>query len=115
VPPGLVPLSRPVHDPAQLPARAQLRQVIVSPIFTVPGKGPAWGVERLHSVLDALPPAPARILALGGVNADTVAQVRHPRLAGVALIRGLWDAPDPAEAVARLRAAWSSRGPGAAA
>ena len=115
VPPGLVPLSRPVHDPAQLPARSQHRQVIVSPIFPVPGKGPAWGIDRLHAVLDALAPAPARILALGGITPDTAVRIRHPRLAGVALIRGLWDVPDPAEAVARLRAAWAPRGPGAAA
>lgn len=108
VPPGLVPLSRPVHDLAQLPARSRNRQAILSPIFPVPGKGPAWGVERLHAVLDVLPPAPARLLALGGITPGTAARVRHPRLAGVALIRGLWDAPDPARAVADLRAAWNA-------
>jgi thiamine monophosphate synthase len=108
VPPGLVPRSCPVHDPAQLPARCRCRQVILSPIFPVPGKGPAWGPGRLGAVLDALDPAPVRILALGGITPENAASLRHPRLDGVALIRGLWGAGDPALAVARLRAAWES-------
>ena len=106
VPPGLVALSCPIHDPAQVPGRAGARQLILSPIFPVPGKGPAWGAERLHAVLDAMPPVAGRVLALGGISAGNVARLAHPRLDGVALIRGLWYAPDPAAAVVRLRAAW---------
>jgi len=106
VPPGLVDLSRPIHDPAQVPERSGARQLILSPIFPVPGKGPAWGPEKLHAILDALPGLPGRILALGGITAANAASVRHPRLDGVALIRGLWAGPDPARTVARLRAAW---------
>ena len=106
VAPGLVALSRPIHDPAQVPERAGARQLILSPIFPVPGKGPAWGAERLRAVLDALPPVAGRLLALGGINDTNVARLAHPRLDGVALIRGLWCAPDPAAAAARIRAAW---------
>jgi thiamine monophosphate synthase len=106
VPPGLLDLSRPIHDPAQVPERAGARQLILSPIFPVPGKGPAWGPEKLRAVLDALPEVPGRILALGGITEANAARLRHPRLDGVALIRGLWSAPDPAQAVARLRTAW---------
>jgi len=107
VPEGLLPLSRPIHRPAQLAERLQGRQVILSPIHPVPGKGPAWGPGRLRAVLDALPAAPARVLALGGITPANAAPLRHPRLDGVALIRGLWAVADPARAVEQLRRAWS--------
>ncbi len=106
VPAGLLPLSRPVHEPGQLPDRAGARQLLLSPIFPVPGKGPAWGVAKLHAVLDALPPGMGRILALGGITPANAGPLRHPGLAGVALIRGLWAGPDPAAVVAALRRAW---------
>lgn len=106
VPQGLLPVSRPIHDPEQLPGRAGAHQLILSPIFPVPGKGPAWGPEKLRAVLDTLPPVACRVLALGGIGASNVALLRHPRLDGVALIRSLWSAPDPAQAVARMRAAF---------
>jgi len=106
VPPGLLTVSRPIHDPDQVPERAGAHQLILSPIFPVPGKGPAWGPGKLRAVLDAMPPVASRVLALGGITGANVAQLKHPRLDGVALIRGLWSAPDPALAVAGLRAAW---------
>jgi thiamine monophosphate synthase len=108
VPERLLPLSRPVHHPDQLMARLEAQQLILSPMFAVPGKGPAWGFGKLRVALDTLPAAPVRILALGGITAGNVASLRHPRLDGVALIRTLWSAPDPAQAVAQIRAAWSS-------
>lgn len=107
VDPDLLPVSRPLHDPAQARARARARQLVLSPVFPVPGKGPAWGPERLRQVLDGLPDGPFRTLALGGVHPGNAGALRHPRLDGVALIRGLWDAPEPAAEVARLRAAWA--------
>ena len=105
VPLALLPISRPLHDPVQLPERLGAGQLILSPVFPVPGKGPAWGPEKLHRVLDALPRA-GKVLALGGITPENAASLKHPRLDGVALIRGLWSAPDPARVVARLRASW---------
>jgi len=106
VPEGLLPLSRPIHQPAQLRERLHAQQVILAPIYPVPGKGPAWGPGQLRAVLDALPPAPARILALGGITPANAVPLRHPRLDGVAMIRGLWAVPEPARAVERLRSSW---------
>jgi len=110
VPPGLLALSRPIHHPAQVADRSGAQQLILSPIFPVPGKGPAWGPGQLRAALDAMPPVPGRILALGGIDAGNAGQLRHPRLDGVALIRGLWSMPDPGLAVTRLRAAWAGGG-----
>ena len=105
VPGGMVPLSRPLHAEEQFPARARAAQLLVAPIFPTPGKGAPWGATRLHAFLDAVPAGP-RILALGGVTAGNAAALKHPRLDGVALIRGIWDA-DPRAAVEALREAWS--------
>jgi len=104
--PGLLPLSRPIHDPADLPARTSSRQLLLSPIFAVPGKGPAWGPGKLHRVLDAMPAGSFRTLALGGITPENAADLRHPRLDGVALIRGLWQAPEPRKVVLELKEAW---------
>lgn len=106
VPSDLLPLSRPIHEPAQFGPRLGCRQLIVSPVFPVPGKGPTWDITHLHGALDALPPAETRILALGGIHAGNAAAVKHPRLAGVAMIRALWASGEPARVVEGLRAAW---------
>lgn len=107
VPPGLLRQSRPLHEPGQFPARAGADQLLLAPVLPTPGKGPGWGVSALHAFLDGLEPPLPRLLALGGVEASNAAALRHPRLDGVAVIRALWDAPDPAEAAAALRAAWA--------
>ncbi len=106
VPEGLVPLSRPLHDPASFPARRQAQQLILSPIFETPGKGPALGAATLRTWLEALPPFPGRLLALGGIGPSNSGELRHRRLGGVAMIRALWHAPDPEAVVAGLRESW---------
>ena len=106
VPPGLLPLSRPIHSEEQLPERADCRQLLLGPIFSVPGKGTPWGVERLQRVLDGIPTGP-RVLALGGIAPTNSAALRHPRLDGIALIRALMDAPEPIRVVEAFRRSWA--------
>jgi len=108
IPPALVPISRPWHHPAQFPERAMAQQLLVSPVFVTPGKGPSLGVQELHAWLDQMPPFGGQILALGGITPDNIAELKHPRLAGVALIRALWESPDPRQVVTKLREAWGS-------
>lgn len=105
VDPALLPLSRPLHGEAQWPARRACAQLLVAPVFPSPGKGEPWGAPRLSRFLDGAAAGP-RLLALGGIDPERAGALRHPRLAGVALIRALWEAEDPAGVVARLRAAW---------
>lgn len=105
VPPGLQPLSRPIHSEEQIPSRSKCQQLLLGPIFTVPGKGAPWGVEQLHRVLDEIPAGP-RILALGGINPENSAALRHPRLDGIALIRALMDIPEPSRVVDAFRRSW---------
>lgn len=103
VPPGLLPLSQPLHDEAQWEARRACDQLLVSPVFASPGKGAPWGPARLARFLDGLPPDGPRLLALGGVDPAGAAALRHPRLAGLAAIRPFWEG-DPRAAVAAFRA-----------
>ncbi len=98
--------SAPLHHPDQWPTRARAAQLLVSPLFETPGKGPAWGATGLHRFLDTLPAEAPRLLALGGVTPVRVAELRHPRLAGVAAIRPFWTG-DPRAAVEAFRDAWS--------
>ena len=104
-PDGLLPLSRPIHTESQFSSRLHCRQLLVSPIFAVPDKSEAWGIERLHQALNQLPEGP-RILALGGIGAERAIALRHPRLDGIALIRALWDSARPSRVVKALRDAW---------
>ena len=106
VPEGLVPLSRPLHDESQFAARHACRQLLIAPILAAPGKGAPWGAARLHRFLDTAPLGP-RLLALGGIGAEHIGGLMHPRLDGVAMIRAIWGAPDPRDAVSRLKDAAS--------
>jgi len=103
VPPGRLPLSRPLHALQDFPDRSSAQQLLISPVFEVPGKGPALGREGLHALLDALPPFNGRVLALGGIGPAKAPSLRHPRLDGLALIRALWEAPEPTGVVRSLR------------
>jgi thiamine monophosphate synthase len=104
-PPGLCAVSRPLHSISQIQCRFATDQLLISPVFDVPGKGPPMGPGGLHGILDNMPPWQGKLLALGGVDADNAAILKHRRLDGVALIRGLWDSDDPKGIVDRLRSA----------
>jgi len=106
VPEGFLPVSRPLHALEQFPSRSGAQQLILSPVFTSPGKGPTLGSEGLRAWLEALPSYEGRLLALGGITFENCGELKHPRLAGVAMIRSLWQAPDPMGVVAKLRDAW---------
>lgn len=47
--------------------------------------------------------APARVVAIGGVTAERAAEAARAGAVGVAAIRALWDAGDPAAAVHTMR------------
>lgn len=102
-----VSISRPLHAEGQYPGRLHAAQLLVAPVFAVPGKGGPWGRQRLQAFLDTCPEDGPRLLALGGVTPDRLQELRHPRLSGVALIRALWEAPEPRALVQQLREAWA--------
>jgi thiamine monophosphate synthase len=106
VPPSFCPISRPLHDIAHLQERNASDQLLISPVFAVPGKGSPLGIRGLHDILDKMPPWHGKILALGGINTENAMDLQHPRLDGIALMRCLWDSDHPRDIVDKLRAAW---------
>lgn len=99
-------LSRPLHGAEAFLTRSTAAQLLISPVFPVPGKGTPMGPQGLHALLDRLPTYDGRLLALGGIGVEQLPGLRHPRLAGIALIRALWRSPEPTDVVSRLRDAW---------
>jgi len=73
----------------------------VYPTPSHPGE-PAVGPGRIREVAGA----GVRVAAIGGITPARVAEVRAAGARGVAAIRAVWDAEDPAEAVARFLEAW---------
>lgn len=75
----------------------------VSPVFTTPSKhdtAPALGLGGL-AALRALTDLP--LIAIGGIDLDNAAQVMAAGADGLAVVRALCAAPDPAQAARTLR------------
>lgn len=71
------------------------------------GGGPP-AVARVTRALRRAPRA-APVVAIGGIRADRVAEVRHAGAAGVAVLRAVWDAQDPAAAAREILDAFEAR------
>jgi hypothetical protein len=54
-----------LHDETQWEGRRGADQLLISPLFDTPGKGPAWGTGRLRRFLDRVAAEGPRLLALG--------------------------------------------------
>lgn len=87
-------------DDVQDAARAGASAALVSPIFSVPGKGPARGVDFIQKARHAAPILP--LFALGGIDANNAAECVAAGASGVAVIRAVLSASDPAGALAAL-------------
>jgi thiamine-phosphate diphosphorylase len=65
---------------------------------------PAGGLTLLRAAADLGRP----VIAIGGITAERAAEVKEAGAYGVAAIRALWDASDPAAATLALLAPWVS-------
>lgn len=97
-------ISTPAHtDDAVARAKdAGATSVLVSPIFATPGKGPPRGVAALAAARERA--GELVVLALGGVEASRAAACAAAGAHGVAVIRALLDADDPAATAQALAA-----------
>lgn len=95
---GALPRSVAIHQARDAERAEELGAAwgLVSPIFVTPGKGPARG---LHALTEARACAPSvRLFALGGVVPATTSACLRAGADGVAVVRGVLHAPDPAAA-----------------
>ena len=103
MPHALIGLS--VENAAQVRAAANLPvdYLGVSPVFVTPSKrdtAPALGLDGLRA-LRALTDLP--LIAIGGIDLHNAAQVMAAGADGLAVVRALCAAPDPAAAAQALR------------
>ncbi|MXW91502.1 MAG: thiamine phosphate synthase [Rhodospirillaceae bacterium] len=99
---------------AQAAQEAGADYVTLSPVFATdskPGYGPALGLAALEAAAAQLRPAGCRLLALGGVTAETIGACRAAGADGAAVMGAVMAAADPAAAVAALIAAWEGAAP----
>ena len=95
-------IGKSVHDLAEAEAArtAGADYLVVGPVFptpTHPGRRPL-GPDRLGEIARLGTPT----IAIGGVTAERIPAVRDAGAYGVAAIRALWDAADPADAARRM-------------
>lgn len=80
--------------------------VVLGPVYATPSKA-AYGAPLGIAALGAAR-VPCPVVAIGGIGPETVAPLRAAGAHGVAVIRSVLDAPDPAAAARALRAAFDA-------
>lgn len=98
-------IGRSVHDLAEAQAASLSGPdyLVVGPVFATashPGRAPL-GLEVLRTIVKAVGDMP--VIAIGGITAERVPEVKRNGAYGVAAIRALWDDGDPAAAARRMR------------
>jgi thiamine-phosphate diphosphorylase len=98
-------IGRSVHDlaEAETASLAGADYLVVGPVFETashPGRAPL-GLETLTAMVEAAGELP--VIAIGGITAERVQEIRRTGAYGVAAIRALWDDADPAAAARRMR------------
>ena len=96
-------------DAVRAGVRDGANAALVSAIFASPGKAAGRGVEALRSARAVAPPEFA-IYALGGVDRTNAAACVQAGATGVAVIRALLLASDPAAEARAIHEAMNSRG-----
>lgn len=82
-----------------------------SPIYATPSKaayGPPQGLDALHALCAAVK---LPVFALGGITTERAPAVRATGARGIALIRAILAAADPAQAARQLQAAFNPERP----
>jgi thiamine-phosphate pyrophosphorylase len=104
-PQAIVGVSR--HDTSGVleAGRAGADYATLSPIYHSPDKGPPIGGDALRQITRR---APCPVFALGGVRAERVSELMSAGAAGVAVIREVFDAAQPAHAILALLRALSA-------
>jgi len=98
-------IGKSVHDLAEADAARTegADYLVVGPVFATashPGRTPL-GLAILQQIV--APAADLPVIAIGGITADRVREVRGAGAYGVAAIRALWDDAEPAAAARRMR------------
>jgi thiamine-phosphate pyrophosphorylase len=93
---------------AQLAVHEGVDYIAVGPVYPTPTKEgrPAVGTGLVSRVADVVD---RPFVAVGGIDQDNIGAVVEAGARAVAVVRAVYDAPDPAEAARRLREALVTR------
>jgi thiamine-phosphate pyrophosphorylase len=97
---GFVSIAAHRVDDLDQAATTGVTAALFAPIFSTPGKGPPTGTAVLSEARARAPHL--RLYALGGVDAEHAPSCIVAGADGVAVVRALWEATDPAAAASAL-------------
>ncbi len=104
-------LGRSLHDSEEWtalppPDRGALDYLLLGTLFATAShpEREGGGVEHLASLLPLVEGLP--VVGIGGITPERVPLLRRGGAAGVAVLRGVWNAEDPAGAVESFLVAW---------
>ena len=102
--PPPVLLGRSVHavSSAAIAAEEGADYLLFGPIFDTPSKrafGPPQGLDALRRVAATVP---IPVFAVGGIDASSAEECIAAGAAGIAVIRAVWDHPQPMEAIREI-------------
>lgn len=80
--------------------------VFFSPVFETPSKAGILEPVGLKRIEKLARQAPGRVIALGGISAENIAQIARAGAAGAAVIRAIFAAPSSGDAVRNLLIEW---------
>ena len=94
-------VSVPAHAPSDIAdaEREGAYAALVSPVLATPGKGSPLGFSGLACLLRHATTRRIRAFALGGLSASDVGPCLQAQAHGVAVIRSVWSASNPADAL----------------
>ncbi len=97
-------VSVPAHTPSDIAAaeREGAYAAFVSPVLPSPGKGVPLGFSGLSCMLRSAEITRLRCFALGGLGQNDVGPCLGAGAHGVAVIRSVWSAPNPVEALVKF-------------
>ncbi len=100
------------HSPAEAGAAidAGANFAVLGPVYETPSKQPFGAPLGLEALTNATAASGGPILAIGGIDAQRIADVRRHGAAGAAVIRAVLAAADPERAAAELLRRWHAVG-----
>lgn len=102
--------STSIHQLGDWPTLSEQTEIaFYSPVFasiSKPGYGPTVSLDTIREQIESLRQQSVQLphlVGLGGIHANNVNLVRQAGFDGAALMGALWQAPDPVEALIKIR------------
>lgn len=102
-PDKLIGVSTHSLDHARQAMDAGVNFIVFGPVFDTPSKRQYGAPQGLHHLAEVVAHVTCPVIAIGGIDTGNMSQVLQTGAHGVAMIRAVLAAPDPAAAARQLR------------